>query len=116
MSRRVDRLLAALARRRVRLERRGDRLTWRAPAPVPAELLEELRALKPQVLQRLPDRNGRAVVFFRSSNSLPNAWATVVGPAGKTRAELVRDLIARWPDVTPLEAAPVTNTKCSTEE
>lgn len=87
-------LLAELARHHIRVERRGDKLKLRAPAPPPADLLERLRQHKAEVLSLVPDPNVRPVVQFRTSGS---AWATALGLPGETVAALMVDLELRWP-------------------
>lgn len=97
-------LLAELAEHHVRVERRGDRLRLRAPAPPPADLLERLRQHKPEVLPLLPDvaaiKHGvnRPVLHFRLPGYKPNEWATALGRPGETVESLRADLRERWPE------------------
>ena len=49
-------LLDQASARGVSLYRLGNRLRWRAPAPPPADLLEQLRAHKRDLLALIPER------------------------------------------------------------
>lgn len=42
----------------------------------------------------------RAVVRFRIGNCEPNTWCTAIG--GKPRAEIVADILQKWPDAKVL--------------
>jgi hypothetical protein len=95
----VDLLLAELQQHHVSIERRGDRLRMKAPAPPPDELLVAVRQHKPELLKLLPDsdRPTRAIVRFRMPGTPSNSWCTALGAPGNTRDELIGDVLQRWP-------------------
>ncbi|MBN8480409.1 MAG: hypothetical protein J0L88_02335 [Xanthomonadales bacterium] len=90
----VDSLLADLERHRVMIQRRGDRLTMRAPVPPPADLLARVREAKPALLSALPDAGvvTRTVVRFRLAGGHPGSWCAAIGT--KPRNEIIADLRA----------------------
>ncbi len=102
MSAAVDHLLAELERHHVQIERRGDRLKMRAPAPPPAELVQRIKTHKPELLRLLPDaiRLERAVVRFQLSDTPSNTHCAAIGAC--SHAELVADVLSRWPHAVVL--------------
>ena len=92
-------LLDELRQHRVHIERHGDRLQMRAPAPPPADLLERLRAHKPALLAALPDVDSvaRHVLHFTLPDHPANAWATYIGRPGDSRETVMASLLHRWP-------------------
>jgi hypothetical protein len=98
----VDHLLAELRQHHVSIERHGDRLRMKAPVPPPDELLVAVRQHKPELLRLLPDadRLTRAVVKFRLHGTPTNTWCSAI--AACSRAELVADVLLRWPDAEVL--------------
>ena len=94
-------LLAELELHRVHVERHGDRLRMRAPAPPPADLLARIKQRKADLLDVLPDADEqplRAIVRWRSPTTPAGTWATALGAPGLTRQQVIDQLLARWPD------------------
>jgi hypothetical protein len=93
-------LLAELERHHVHVERHGDRLKMRAPAPPPGDLLARINANKAALLDTLPDADARQVLHFRLPGHPVNAWATYIGRPGESREQVQASLVERWPVAT----------------
>lgn len=96
-------ILDHLKQHGVRIERHGTRLRLSARTAPPADLLRRLQAAKPDVLAVLPDVDAptpRAVVRFQLPGCPANTWATAIG--GKSRAEIVAEILRKWPDAEVL--------------
>ncbi len=99
----AEALIESLARRGVRLSRRGDRLHVEAPrGAVTAALRETLLARKPELLVALTAGEAsaprRAVLHFRLRGHSPNAWATALGRPGEPLERLLAELGTRFGD------------------
>lgn len=96
-------LIEEAGRHRVVLVRYGDAIKLRAPAEPPADFVARLRERKRDLLNILPDLSrpdpvARAVVGFRFPGYPANSWATCLGAPGETRAKVIGDIFAKWPD------------------